>query len=117
MSAPNVLGGEAIFNKNGACQIGNHAYRDAVAEIIRTVKFKHKLTNIQLADLVGCSDGTISNAENAHGSLDPNTLIRMANVFGPQIMQPIRDIYDRPLTYAEQIDDICERLQALKVQR
>lgn len=68
-------------------------YRAAVARCIREVKARHSLNNIALADVLGCSDQTIANAENEENDLSGVTLMRIAYQFGEEAIQPVRALY------------------------
>lgn len=74
MSEPNVFG-----NRPRPTQ---RAYRQAVAKVIRCLKLRHGLTNVDLADRIGCSDETVSNAENERTDLSPVILLNIEHEFG-----------------------------------
>lgn len=58
------------------------AYRSAVATVIRCLKLQHRLTNVDFGDRIGCSDETISNAENERTDLSPVLLLNIEHEFG-----------------------------------
>jgi DNA-binding XRE family transcriptional regulator len=109
-SAPNVLGlfGPPI----------QKTYRSAVARCIRDIKARHSLNNIALADVLGCSDQTIANAENEENDLSGVTLMRIAYQFGEEAIAPVRALYlcattERP-TRGERIRKIIQDLSLLE---
>ncbi|WP_028970134.1 helix-turn-helix transcriptional regulator [Sphingomonas sp. URHD0057] len=71
------------------------SYRAAVAQVIREVKARHKLSNERVAELVGCSEQTIANAETdrAENNLNPVTLLNIAYAFGEEAIEPVRALY------------------------
>lgn len=69
-----------------------NAYRDRCADVIRRLKAEHGLTNEELGDRLGCSDETISNAENKRTNLNPVTLLNIDYEFGPGTIDPIREL-------------------------
>jgi DNA-binding XRE family transcriptional regulator len=71
------------------------SYRNAVAQVIREVKARHKLSNERLAEIVGCSEQTIANAETerAENNLNPVTLLNLAYAFGEEAIDPVRQLY------------------------
>jgi DNA-binding XRE family transcriptional regulator len=71
------------------------SYRAAVSQIIREVKAKHKLSNERLAELIGCSEQTIANAEGdrAENNLNAVTLLSIAYAFGEEAIEPVRSLY------------------------
>ena len=84
-SAPNVL---SLFGPPI-----QKSYRAAVAKCIRDIKARHSLNNIALADVLGCSDQTIANAENEENDLSGVTLMRIAYQFGEDAIAPVRNLY------------------------
>lgn len=71
------------------------SYRAAVAQLIREVKARAKLSNERLAEIVGCSEQTIANAETerAENNLNPVTLLNIAYAFGEEAIEPVRALY------------------------
>jgi transcriptional regulator with XRE-family HTH domain len=92
------------------------AYRTAIAQIIRELKVKHKLSNERLAERLRCSETTIFNAENENGNLDPVTLLTIPFEFGEEAIDPVRRLYlcapVEDVTIADRLDRI-EREAAL----
>lgn len=68
-------------------------YRDAVKRIILDVQARKGLSDLELADLVGCHKETIENARNEENSLDVLTLLNIAYAFGEEVIQPVRNLY------------------------
>ena len=69
------------------------SYRIAVAQVIRDVKARHRLSNERLAEIVGCAEQTIANAENEVGDLTAVILLAIAYAFGEEAIAPVRDLY------------------------
>lgn len=88
------------------------SYRAAIAQIIRDVKARHRLSNERLAEIVGCSEQTIANAETdrAENNLNPVTLLNLAYAFGEDAIDPVRQLYlcapSEPPTVADRLDRI-----------
>lgn len=93
------------------------SYRAAVARCIRNLKAKENLSNVELAEEIGCSGETISNAENENNDLNAVTLLRIAYRFGEEAISPIRDLYLRayhePKSMAERKAELLTNLQAI----
>ena len=87
------------------------SYRAAVAQIIRDLKAKHRLSNVKLADKLDCSDETIGNAENEHTSLDAVTLLRIGYQFGEEAIAPALELLRRRQAQPETLTDKLNSLQ------
>ena len=71
-------------------RISNDDYRRAVSKIIAEIQVEHDLDDEQLGEKLGCSEGTIANARNKRGNLDPVTMLNLGALFGGQSrLQPI----------------------------
>lgn len=115
-NASNVLGRQhqssepSLFGKPTG-----RSYRSAVAQTVREIKAAHKLSNERLAEIVGCSETTIYNAENENGDLAAVTLLNLAFSFGEDAIAPVRDLYlcapVEPLTAADRIDRAMRELR------
>lgn len=95
-SAPNVLcDAPETFTRSLFGRPSSGSYRTAVAQMIREVKARHKLSNERLAEIVGCSEQTIANAEadRAENNLNPVTLLNFAYAFGEEAIEPVRQLY------------------------
>jgi DNA-binding XRE family transcriptional regulator len=57
------------------------------------VKSAHKLSNERLAEIIGCSEQTVANAENECGDLQAVTLLSIAYAFGEEAIAPVRGLY------------------------
>ncbi len=68
------------------------SYRHRCATVIRRIKAAHDLNNKELAELLGCSDETVSNVENERTNLNPVTLLKIDYVFGAGTIDPIREL-------------------------
>ena len=88
----NPLGAESIprslFGKPS-----RRSYRAAVKQIILDVQARKGLSNLELADLVGCHKETVENAVNEDTSLDVLTLLNIAYAFGEEAIDPVRNLY------------------------
>lgn len=71
----------------------SRSYRIAVAEIVRNVKAQHKLSNERMAEIIGCSEQTVANAENECGDLTAVILLSVAYAFGEEAIEPVRQLY------------------------
>ena len=96
MSAPNVLYRlPETFSRSLFGRPTSGSYRAAIAQVIRDVKARHKLSNERLAEIIGCSEQTIANAETdrAENNLNPVTLLNIAYAFGEEAIDPVRTLY------------------------
>ncbi len=64
------------------------AYREAVAEIVRNIVADFGVTLVEIAEKIGVSLGTISNAFNKKGKLSPLFLNRLGVVYGVHHLDP-----------------------------
>lgn len=71
--------------RRGAAPVTN-SYRKAVSQIIRQVQ--GDLTDHELAERIGVSEGTVANARNQKCDLGGVTLARIAYEFGPEALDP-----------------------------
>jgi len=95
-SQPNVLRpAPETFTRSLFGRPSSGSYRAAVAQVLREVKARHKLSNERLAEIVGCSEQTIANAEaeRAENNLNPVTLLNIAYAFGEDAIDPVRQLY------------------------
>jgi DNA-binding XRE family transcriptional regulator len=84
--------------------------------MIRDVKARHRLSNERLAEIVGCSEQTIANAETerAENNLNPVTLLNFAYAFGEDAIAPVRELYlCRPAEEPSVLSEIERARQAL----
>lgn len=63
-------------------------YRKAVAAILIDIQTETDLTLHDIAETIGVSLGTISNAANKKGDLSVTYLKRLGEAFGPEILNP-----------------------------
>lgn len=68
------------------------AYQDAVRQIILNIG--KDLTDQELADKLGVSSGTISNARNRKGNLCAVTMAQIGHEFGPEAIEPFTALFD-----------------------
>jgi len=91
------------------------SYRFAVAQIIRELKARHGLTNVELGEIIGVSAETVSNAENENNDLSGVTLTRIWYEFGFEAIQPIADIanrhYEQPQTARDRFNEALRSAQ------
>jgi DNA-binding XRE family transcriptional regulator len=95
-SAANVLREQPeTFTRSLFGRPTSGSYRAAVSQIIRDVKARHRLSNERLAELIGCSEQTIANAEGdrAENNLNAVTLLNIAYAFGEEAIEPVRALY------------------------
>lgn len=71
------------------------AFRAAVAKTIRDIKSKHSLSNVDLAEEIGCCADTISNGENQNNDMTAIILLSLAWKFGEEAILPVRALYLR----------------------
>lgn len=90
----------------------------AVADIIRHIKAEEGLTNVELAEQIGVSSETVSNAENENNLLNLVTFLRLWFEFGEDAMAPALDLarrrYAEPETPSEKFDRLARELDSLK---
>lgn len=84
------------------------AFREAVAKVIRDVKAGRGLTNVELAEEIGCCADTVSNAENMHNDLSAVILLSIAWKFGEPAIAPVRALYLRESTAKPKLVDLLE---------
>jgi hypothetical protein len=88
-SRSNVLRAETAAEQNiGPSQgrlfgrVANEEYRNAVAQIVKEIQLEQDLDDEALGERLGCSEGTIANARNKRGNLDPVTMLNLGALFG-----------------------------------
>ena len=69
------------------------AYRAAVKQIVLDVQARKGLSDLELADLIGCHKETVENARNEVNSLDVLTLLNIGYAFGEEAIHPVRNLY------------------------
>ena len=93
-SNPNVLplGAEtlprSLFGKPS-----RRSYRAAVKQVVLDIQARKGLSDLELADLIGCHKDTIENARNEETSLDALILLNIAYAFGEEAIHPVRNLY------------------------
>lgn len=111
MNQPNVL---PIFPApNGKL------WRAAVAQVIRQVKASHRLTTVELADIIGCDASTVENAEAERNELRGATVARIGFEFGEEAIEPIRSLWLRRVEEprADPLDRIREAVAQMERER
>lgn len=79
-SLPNVL------RVNTAAE--QDLYRSAISRILVNIQSEHDLTLLEIADEIGVSLGTVSNAANKKADLSPTFLKRLGEAYGIEILNP-----------------------------
>lgn len=64
------------------------SFREAVAEMLRRIQAEHQVTLLEIAEKIDVSLGTISNAANKQNNLCGAYISRLAQVFGPHVLDP-----------------------------
>lgn len=95
------------------------AYRRAIAKCLNRVKEMSGLSNIDLAEQLGCDEKTIRKALTAeNGNLDVITLLNIAYFHGEEAIEPVRALYlcaaQEPETKAEKRRRLIRDLAALE---
>lgn len=114
-SSPNVLRPETATEQNFGPspglfgRVSNDDYRRAVATIISEIQTEHDLDDEKLGERLGCSEGTVANARNRRGNLDPVTMLNLGALFGGEgrlkrILALINGSPDAPLSPAEHLE-------------
>lgn len=88
-------------------------FRAAVAKIIRDVKAREGLSNVEFAEAIGCCADTIGNAENENNDLSGVTLLRIGFEFGEDAIGPALELFRRRY---EQPRTLAERFEAARVE-
>lgn len=70
-----------------------NTYRAAIKDIILNIQQSKKLSDLELADFLGCHKDTIENAREQTSSLDVLTLLNIAYAFGEEAIAPVRNLY------------------------
>lgn len=98
-------------------RVTNRDYRAAVADMVREIKAEHRLSNERLAEIAGCSETTIFNAENENGNLDPVILLNIVLPHGGErrlrrILALVNGNPEREVSLADQVRDQARKLLA-----
>jgi len=103
-------------------RISSRDYRGAVAQIVREIKAERGYTNERLAEILGCSETTVYNAENENGNLDGVTMLNLGAMCGG--MKRLRRIEalvngnpPEPRTEDDELADIELRIGAFRARR
>lgn len=88
----------------------NSSYRAAIADVVRKLKARHRLSNEALAEEIGCEEKTIRNAEKEAGNLDVIHLLNIAWRYGEDAISPVRSLYlctpAEPKTLSDRLDEL-----------
>ena len=63
-------------------RVSSDDYRKAVSQIVAEIQGETGMDDEQLAERIGCSEGTVANARNKRGNLDPVTMLNLGALFG-----------------------------------
>lgn len=93
-------------------------FREAVAKTIRDLKSREGLSNVELAETVGCCADTISNAENENNDLSAIIILRVAYHFGEAAIEPVRQLYlcrqqQKTKTVADRLREVLAEVEAV----
>jgi transcriptional regulator with XRE-family HTH domain len=69
------------------------AYRNAVARVLTSIQAEHDVTLLDIAERIGVSLGTISNAANKKNDLCRTFINRLGQAFGGSALDPIHRLY------------------------
>jgi transcriptional regulator with XRE-family HTH domain len=89
------------------------SYKTAVTQIVRNIKAAHKLSNARLAEILGCAEQTIANADSDYpeNELKAVTLLNIAYAFGEDAISPVRQLYLCAPTEQPTIEDRLDRIE------
>lgn len=101
-------------------RVANEEYRSAVAQIVKEIQLEHDLDDEALGERLGCSEGTVANARNKRGNLDPVTMLNLGALFGGQTrLRPILALVNgspaEELTRSARLRRIRDDLAALEI--
>jgi transcriptional regulator with XRE-family HTH domain len=69
------------------------SYRAAVKKVILDLQASRGMSDLELADLIGCHKDTIENAREEVGDLTALILFNIAYAFGEAAIDPVRQLY------------------------
>ena len=69
------------------------SYRAAVKRVILDLQARKSLSDLELADLIGCHKDTIENAKEEANDLSVLILLHIAYAFGEEVIDPVRQLY------------------------
>ncbi len=113
-SAPNVLcDAPETFGRSLFGRPSGNSYRLAITQIVRDVKARHKLSNARLAEILGCAEQTIANADSDYpeNDLKAVTLLNIAYAFGEDAIAPVRNLYLCAPSEQPTITDRLDRIE------
>jgi hypothetical protein len=89
-------------------------YRAAVARIIRAIQSEHNETDLDTAENIGCSVGTIRNARNEENDLGAVYIARIGKRYGAASIDPYMGLFEgRAVSAGSQCDaDVLPPLTA-----
>lgn len=98
------------------------SYRRAIAKCLNRIKDRTNLSNIELAEILGCDEKTIRKALTAeNGNLDVITLLTIAYFYGEDAIEPVRALYlcagQEPETKNERRKRLIRELAAMEDER
>lgn len=101
-------------------RVSNDDYRKAVSQIVNEIQAETGLDDEQLGERLGCSEGTVANARNKRGNLDPVTMLNLGALFGGanrlrRILALVNGGPSEELTRADRLRRIRADLSALEI--
>lgn len=94
MTAPNVFPlVEETLPRSLFGKPNRRSYRAAVKKIILDIQAGRGMSDLELADLIGCHKDTIENAKEEAGDLSVLILLHIAYAFGEAAIDPVRQLY------------------------
>lgn len=101
-------------------RVSNDDYRKAVSQIVNEIQAETGLDDEQLGERLGCSEGTVANARNKRGNLDPVTMLNLGALFGGanrlrRILALVNGGPSEELSRADRLRRIRADLSALEI--
>lgn len=87
-------------------------YRASVSRVINRLKSDFGLTNVTLAEKIGCCADTISNAENENNDLSAVLLLKLAYHFGMEVIAPVTDLASQRIAEVPTLSDDLNAIEA-----
>lgn len=94
MISPNVFPlAEETLPRSLFGKPNRRSYRAAVKKIILDIQACRGMSDLELADLIGCHKDTIENAKEEAGDMSVLILLHIAYAFGEAAIDPVRQLY------------------------
>lgn len=92
----------------------SRSYRAACKQIVLDVQARQRLSDQELADIIGCHKDTIQNVKEEACDLSAVTLLIIAYAFGEESIRPVRELYlCKPAEQPTALSEIEKARQAL----